>query len=349
VKSPPKKALLIAFLFVVGIMVLVLATALLSDFSKLKDAFRHVEPGPFLFALFTTGVAYSASALSFYALFKLVPYPVPFPRFISIMFISDTVNFIISSAGMSSLANRAFLLKQEKVPYSASIPLSLAQNMVFNLVLSCFCLGGLVYLHQHPEFPGGPKQKALLFLMAGLLLFVAGMMAFLLNRAFRRWSLRHSLRAVYWINFLIRRKKTLKRRMAEVRGRVESTLALLRRGWVKLILAFFWVSLNWCFMALTFYYCFRAAGIDLPLGMVLVGFAVMFLSSSVNPVPGGLGVSESLLAYTFKFLGVGFEKPLVAALLFRLVFYLIPLALSMTLYLEVIRSLLKSSPDEGSL
>jgi uncharacterized protein (TIRG00374 family) len=100
--------------------------------------------------------------------------------------------------------------------------------------------------------------------------------------------------------------------------------------------------MDWCFTALALYFCFHAVGVHLPLGLLMVGFTVMFLSSNINPVPAGLGVSESLLAFTFKLLGIGFEKTLVAALLFRFVFFLIPLAISTALYLDTMRSFLKN-------
>ncbi len=329
-----------ACLLLAGFMALALVAALFSDFSKLEEVFRHLAAGYFLFSLLTCGLAYGASALSFHALFRMTPYRVPFAKFFSIMFISDTVNFIISSAGLSSTANRAFLLRQEKVPYAVSIPLSLAQNMIFNLALSCVGLAGLVYLRGHPELTGGPKEGALLFFMAGLLSVVAAMGWVFFHRAFRRWLLGLFWRAAEAIKRLASGGKSRARPGGDFLDRVDSTLALLKMGWARLFLVFFFVALNWCSMGLTFAFCFRAAGENLPLGLLTVGFMVMFLSSNINPVPAGLGVSESLLAFTFKLMGVGFERTLVAALLFRLVYYLIPLALSTALYLGTIRSLL---------
>ncbi len=340
--QPNKKALVIVSLIVVGIMVLALATALWSDFPKLMDVFHHLEMDQLLFALISTGIAYLAFTLSFDALFKMTPYRIPFPKFFSIMFISATINFIISSGGMSSIAIRAFLLKHEKVPYSVTIPLSFAQNMIFNLVLSCVCFGGLFYLNQHPEFMGGGKQMVILFFMAGLLLVVMGMIMIFFNRAFRRWVLRQILRTGHWVSHKILRKKRDDQRVVEIRNELEATVAFLHKGWARLLLVLFWVSMDWCFTALTLYFCFHAVGVDLPLGLLMVGFTVMFLSSNINPVPAGLGVSESLLAFTFKLLGVGFEKTLVAAVIFRFVFFLIPLAISTALYLDTMRSFLKN-------
>ena len=121
------------------------------------------------------------------------------------------------------------------------------------------------------------------------------------------------------------RKKSNSRRLVEIRAKLEATVQFLHKGKLQLLLVFFWVSMDWAFTALTLYFCFHAVGLDLPLGLLLVGFTIMFLTSNINPVPAGLGVSESALAFTFKLLGVGFEKTLVAALLFRFVFFLLPL------------------------
>ncbi len=345
---PNKKVIAAVFLILVGVMVLALATALLSDFSKIKEVLLHLNPGPFLGALVSTGLAYLTTTLSFRALFGLTPYRIPFPKFFSIMFISDTVNFIVSSAGMSSIANRAFLLKREKVPVSVTVPLSLAQNMIFNLALSIVCLGELGYLHSHPEMTGLPKPGVLMFFIAGLLLLVGGMMIFFFHRAFRRWALRLILGAGHWASRRASGGEATARRLTLTLARLETTLVFLRRGWVRLLEVFFWVSMNWLFMALAFYSCFHAVGLDLPPGLLMVGFTVMYLSSNINPVPAGLGVSESLLAFTFKYLGVGFESTLVAALIFRLVYYLIPLGISAALYLDTLRSFLKTPAQEST-
>jgi uncharacterized protein (TIRG00374 family) len=342
-KTTHQKVIVVIALLIAGLMVMVLAASLLSDFAKLQEVFRHLEFGPVFSALMTTGLAFLASALSFRTLFKMTSHRIPFPKFFSIMFIADTMNYIISSAGMSSIAIRAFFLKQEKVPYSVTIPLTLAQNMIFNLVLSFVCMGGLVYIKGHPELVGGPNQTAILFFMAGLLLFVGVMIFIFFNRAFSRWVLNQVLGTGYWFRQNILRKKGLRQDFSEIQRVVESTVTFLKKGWTHLIAVFFFIAMNWCLMALTFYFCFRSVGMELPLGLLLVGFTLMFLSSNVNPVPAGLGVSESLLAVTFKMLGVGFETTLVAALVFRLVYFLIPILISTALYLDRVRSFLKSS------
>jgi glycosyltransferase 2 family protein len=343
------KVLITVSLIVIGIMVLALVTAVYSDVPKLLDIFHHIKIESLLFALLCTGLAYLAFTLSFNALFEMTPYRIPFDRFFSIMFISYTINFVVSSGGVSSLALRSFLMKQEKVPYSVTIPLSFAQNMIFNLVLCCVCFFGLGYLHGNPQFMGGTGQFFIFFFMGGLIFLVAVMVLTFISRAFRKWFLRQCLRLIHWINVWVLRKKADHRQLVKIRSNFESTVRFLHRGWLQLIVVGFWVCMDWTLTALALFYCFQAVGVDLPPGLLLVGFSVMFLTSIINPVPAGLGVSETLLAGIFSYLGVGFEKSLVAALLFRFVFFLLPLAVSTALYMDTLRSFLKSSAKEKTL
>lgn len=345
-----RKALVIISLFVVGIMVLALGTAFFTDIPRLFNVLRNIHGEQVIYALICTATAYLAFTLSFNGLFLMTPYRIPFNRFFSIMFISYTINFIISSGGWAGIAIRSFLLKHEKVPYSVTVPLSFAQNMVFNLVLSCVCFGGLFYLHDHPEFIGGSREVIVLVFMLGLLGLVVLMLLLFFHTGFRKWALRQMIKAGDLMGRLFLRKKSNHQRLVEIRNSLEETIQFLHRGWLKLLVVLFWVSMDWCFTALALYFCFHAVGVKLPLGLLMVGFTVMFLTSNINPVPAGLGVSEVALAGTFKLLGVGFEDTLVAALLFRFVFFLLPMAVSTALYLDTMRTFLKKEEAiEGAM
>lgn len=345
-----RRAMIIISLFVVGIMVLAIGVAFFSDAHKLLDAIHHIHAEQMLFALLCTGIAYLAFTLSFNGLFEMTPYRVPFNQFFSIMFISYTINFIVSTGGWAGIAIRAYLLRFEKVPYSVTVPLSFAQNMVFNLVLSGVCFGGLIFLHEHPEFIGGGREGIVVGFMVSLLALVAVMILIFFHAGFRKWFLRLMIKIGSWLGRVFLRKNSSHQRLVEIRNSLEETIQFLHRGWLQLLVVFFWVCMDWGFTALALFFCFRAVGLDLPLGLLLVGFTVMNLTSNFNPVPAGLGISEVFLAGTFRLLGVEYEKALVAALLFRFVFYLLPMAVSTALYLDTMRNFLKKEEDiEGAI
>lgn len=337
-----RKTLMIVSLVIVGFMVLAIGMTFFSDGHKLLSAIHSVDAEQLLFALLCTGIAYLAFTLSFNGLFEMTPYRVPFNRFFSIMFISYTINFIVSTGGWAGVALRSYLLRHERVPYSVTVPISAAQNMIFNIVLACVSFGGLIYLREHPEFVSGPWQVAVLAVMLGLVAVVFLMLLLFLHEELRKWFLRVVIRLGDWLGRVLFKKYTSHQRLVEIRNNLEETIQFLHRGWIQFLVVFFWVAMDWGFQALALFFCFRAVGLGLPLGLLLVGFTVMNLTSNFNFVPAGLGVSEMLLAGTFSLLGVEKEKALVAALLFRFIFYLLPLAVSTALYLDTIRSFLKA-------
>lgn len=347
---PSRKVLIVLSFFLVGFMVLAVGTTFWSDSHRLLDTLHHIHGEQMIFALLCTAAAYLSFTLSFNGLFEMTPYRVPFNRFFSIMFISYTINFIISTGGWAGIAIRAYLLKFEKVPYSVTVPISAAQNMVFNMVLACVSFGGLIYLREHPEFVTGPWQKVVLAVMLGLVAVVALMLLLFFHQRLRRWFLRMVIRIGNWLGRTFLKKFTSLQRLAEIRNNLEETIQFLHRGWLQLLVVTFWVAMDWSFTALALFFCFRAVGLDLPLGLLLVGFTVMNLTSNFNFVPAGLGISEAFLAGVFKLLGVEFEQAWVAALLFRFVFFLLPMAVSTALYLDTMRNFLtKEEAIEGAI
>ncbi|HVZ80038.1 MAG TPA: lysylphosphatidylglycerol synthase transmembrane domain-containing protein [bacterium] len=340
--KPNRKILLALSLFLMGFMVLALVLAFFTDLPKLFHNIQQIHVEHLIFALLCTGAAYLSFTLSFNGLFLMTPHRVPFPRFFSIMFISYTINFVVSSGGWAGIALRSYLLRHDKVPYSVTVPISFAQNMVFNLVLACFSFGGLIFLREHPEFVGGGKEAIVLGFMVFLVALVAVMLLLFIHGAFRKWVLRSMIKAGSWGGRVVLRKNTSRERLVEIRNDLERTIQFLHRGWLQLFVVFFWCAMDWTFTALTLYFCFRSVGVVLPLGQTMLGFTVMFLTSTINPVPAGLGISEAALAGVFSLLGVELEKTLVAALLFRFIFFLLPMAVSLGLYLDTLRTFLKS-------
>ena len=80
--------------------------------------------------------------------------------------------------------------------------------------------------------------------------------------------------------------------------------------------------------------CFQALGGDAGLGVITTGFAVGVAVGVMSMVPGGLGVQEGSMAGTYHLLGVPLEEAVLAAMLFRAVYYWRPLR-SAWLFTEV--------------
>ncbi len=161
------------------------------------------------------------------------------------------------------------------------------------------------------------------------------------NKKFRRGFMRLLIKMGTWVSRRIFKKRPNPLHLWATRRKVEGSVKYLHQGWGRLGQVFFWVSMDCFFTILILFFCFQAAGVDLTFGLALVAFAVMFLTSTANVVPAGLGVSEGSLVGVFSVLGIDINHTLVAALLFRVIFFFVPLLVSTVMYLDTMRTLWK--------
>jgi len=93
-----------------------------------------------------------------------------------------------------------------------------------------------------------------------------------------------------------------------------------------------WITLDWALTITILWSAFRSVHYPIAPGLVVIGFGVGILFSLVSLVPGGLGVMEGSMTAVFVSLSVPLEPAVVAVLIFRLVYYVIPLLVSVVLF-----------------
>jgi len=93
-----------------------------------------------------------------------------------------------------------------------------------------------------------------------------------------------------------------------------------------------WILLDWALTLAILWSAFRAVNYPIGPGLVVVGFAVGICLSLVSLVPAGLGVMESSMTAVFVSLGVPLEPTVVAVLIFRVAYYLLPLLISLFVF-----------------
>ncbi len=89
---------------------------------------------------------------------------------------------------------------------------------------------------------------------------------------------------------------------------------------------------DWVSTLIALEFCFDALGNSLSLGVLVTGFAIGITAGVLSMVPGGLGVQEGSMAGIYALLGIPFEQAILAAILFRVVYYFIPFLISLGFY-----------------
>jgi uncharacterized protein (TIRG00374 family) len=125
-------------------------------------------------------------------------------------------------------------------------------------------------------------------------------------------------------------------------GGLDSTLSrggvALRQHPSRLVLLVGLVVVDWTASVLALGFCFRALGSPLSMGVLVTGFAIGVAAGLVSMVPGGLGVQDGSMTGIYAWLGVPLEQAVLASVLFRVVYYLIPFAVSLVFYWGLLRA-----------
>jgi uncharacterized protein (TIRG00374 family) len=103
---------------------------------------------------------------------------------------------------------------------------------------------------------------------------------------------------------------------------------LIARG-VKMVAPLVYIGIDWFLMLATLYAAFACVEYPVPMHLVVIGFSTGVFLSVINLVPGGLGIMEGSMAAVFSSFGAPFETAVVATVIFRASYYVLPLVLTL--------------------
>ena len=239
--------------------------------------------------------------------------------FMRLMAILPTMAFIevaIPSAGVSSVVLRARFLGRSGYSVEASTFTLAIESIYLAVAMAAVSLSGLWYLIRSGEV--GTRQLALLGGLATVLLAV-GVLIIRYGRD-REWMKRWADRVVAGWNRLAPRLHQPAAALDHFLARVDAFydgLAQLRQTprWPYWIAAISRVALD----VATLYACFAAFRYAISPGVLLTGYGLMLLLSSLAALPGGLGLADASLAVVYDRLGTPGAVAVAASLTYRLI------------------------------
>jgi len=319
-------------------LALLVTLMVFADGRELLQVASSIPAYGFALPLLFSFLSYAAMARSYQGIADLAGKHLPFLVWLRITFVSNTVNYVVTTAGLSGFAVRMYLLSQYGVESGRAVLISLVQTFLTNVTLLIFILAGFVSLLARQQLTGTPLVIASACLVIFAAFLVYGIVL-LLHRRLRRLTL-------FWLGSTTHR---LLRRFAPARTpqlvrfwrfqhRLDTGIEFLLSRPVGMLGPTAWITFDWVLTCGVLWAAFRAVSHPLSPGLVMVGFGVGLFFSLVSFVPGGLGIMEGSMAAVFVSLGVPFEKAIVAILIFRVSYHLIPLIVSVFLFHGVFRA-----------
>lgn len=284
-----------------------------------------------MLSLFVSGAIYVCMGMSLWEILKLLGKKIPVLDCINIAFVSTTVNYIVSTAGLSGFALRTHLLGKRGVPLSTSAISSMVITVLLYIVLFVIIIQGtLLY-----ALSFGTSSKEMIksfFAVIGIVLVGGAVTAFLLNNSFRYNLMRNCF---IWLNRFIYKffgKLIPRNNFATFAMQVNNGITTIHNEKSKMTGAIIYVCLDWILTILVLYLAFLAVGVKIGIGILLVGFAIGMATTLIPVLPGGLGAMEIAMATVFSRAGIDWDTALMAALIYRVIYYVIPGIMSVFIY-----------------
>lgn len=282
-------------------------------------------------ALLFTAISYFLLCSAFVAISKLFEIDVSRLRLFEIGFVSIALDNILALSGAGGLSLRIVLMRPYGVKISRVITASIYQSYFDGLVLLILLLIGLVYLVLSHTVQGGVAIGTL---------FSAGiMMAFIILATVSIFVTRirsSIMRALNQISKFVAHKDIM-----PYLNTFDNSLtfgnAAARNKPLVIVAIFGLIVAYWVFMLVVLWFCFYALGGPVKLDILITGFTIGISAGNISMVPGGFGVQEASMAGIYALMGISLTKALLAVILFRVCYDIIPYIASWSLYRSILR------------
>ena len=265
------------------------------------------------------------------------------PMFMLVTFVSLTLNHVIS-LGVAGYSARVLLLRRGGEAPGTVLAASLLHSYLTTLVMVSLLPIGLGAISVSSTMP--PAGVAALRIATVVsLAAVLGMTAGLVSRPLRIAG----LGLIGRVGQLVGGGHVdgLERALTDLDAGLATALrSVYRRPGVVLVPVVL-TLLDWCAVLAAFWFCLLAVGETVGPRILIAGFAIGMNVGVVSLVPGGLGVQEGSQAGVLALFGMPFGTALLASVLFRFMYYIVPFLISLPLYYVILRPLVPPSERPG--
>jgi glycosyltransferase 2 family protein len=314
----------------------VLVAAVAADWANARRVLRAADWRLLAPALAMTALSYLCASAAYAQAVRVFGVAGRTTRRLLAGFVSMAVNNLITLGG-AGYAVGAILLRDRDTGLR-DIAAASAFNSYLYFAVGTTCLPlSLLYVIVGRHLPQRAEAGLVLVVTLGCMLAVLVNFAVFLPR-FRSGLLRFLGRA-----FRRLARLDVESRLSAFDGSLTRGLASLRARPVRLVGLLAAIIGDWLFCTAAVWFCFAALGIRLHAGVLLSGFFIGIAAGALSMLPGGMGVQDGSMAGVYALLGVPFGPALLAAVLFRVTYYLIPFAFGLAVYGRLIRTVSHSA------
>ncbi|MCM2267719.1 MAG: flippase-like domain-containing protein [Elusimicrobiales bacterium] len=315
----------------VGLSLGLLVWLIYPNLGAMAQTIKNADLRWLLLSLGFSVCSYTFMGLTLWEVLRILGIRLPFFETAGIAVVSTTVNYFVSSGGISGFATRAHLLGKRRVPYGASVTSSVVITVLIYLALALIVVeGAFLQFLQTPDF-NKSMIEALLGVTA-VLGFAFGLTLMFFHHELRAAWARRLFVGVNHVIFFFSRKEIPHENFVKFERQLDEGIRTIHGRKFELPKVVGYVFCDWVSNILILYFAFKAVGVSLGATTLIAGFAFGMLMTIIPILPGGLGAMEAAMTAAFSGMGVPVAQALTASLLFRLFYYLLPAFVSVFIY-----------------
>lgn len=282
-------------------------------------------------SVFSSVLIYVSMGMSLYEVLRVMGCKISKSAAIGIALVSTTVNYVVSSLGASGFALRAHLLNRRRVPFGTCVTASIVITVLLYFVLAVIILQGsiLMLFNSSATTMQLFKNFLLIVVMCAVCVVIT---AFLFNDEWRFKGVRRTFQLLNKVLFHVFGALIKKGHYDNFMDQLDSGIALIHKKKKKMTWTIIYVCADWLFTIFVLYFAFRAVGVHITAGVLVAGFAVGMVTTLIPILPGGLGAMELAMTAVYSQMGIDWDAALMATLIYRVVYYVLPGIVSIFIY-----------------
>jgi len=286
-----------------------------------------------LIAFLFIALSYFCLSGAFVSICRTISITIPRPDVFKIGILSVTLDNILAFGGLAGHSLRVLLMQRDQTPAGKVMAASLLHSYFNAITLATIFPIGLVYVLVTYDLPVYNVVILIVF-TSGFFIGLAIAALLLFKSALRKWILDKIDRL--WRFFF---KRNITSFLAAFDMAMSDGLAAMRGRPIVLAIPLGLIVLQWVVTVVGLWFCFNALGISLSLGSLLTGFSVGISAGNVAMIPAGLGIQEASMSGVYAIFGTRFEQAVLASLLFRVLYDIIPFVVSLPFYRKLLQKL----------
>ncbi|MCU0488232.1 MAG: flippase-like domain-containing protein [Anaerolineales bacterium] len=297
----------------------------------LQQADWHYLPGALLFTAFS----YLCVSYTYTMVARIFGIRMPGRDLTEIGFITTSLNHVVRSGGLAGYSVRYFLMSLHGVPLSEVLSSSFVHYYLTSIDMLVMLPVAIIYVLTRVEVVN-ELRITLTILVTFYILFTILFTYVVFSNSLRAWLLDRFTR---FQNRLAQRRgqspgvlTRLQGGLIDFNNHVAVGLQALRQETPSTSLVVLLTFVDWVSSAVVVGLCFDAFGPALKPGAIIASFMIGVMAGVLSAIPGGIGVQEGSMAGIGMLFGATFEQAILASLLFRVIYYFVPYAITPLFY-----------------